>query len=327
MILAGDIGATKTVLALFEEKNNSVVQMDTATFASKEYPSLESVLTEFLHQVGAVAPEAACFGVAGPVIDGCSRTTNLPWVLEESVLAQACGARRVKLLNDLEAMAYGMVFLRPEELSVLQAGTQPKGKGNVAVIAAGSGLGEGFLYWDGARYHPIASEGGHADFAPRTEQEIALLRYLQTKLGDHVSYERVLSGPGVYAVYGFLRDSGYAAEPAWLAEQLQSGDPSATITQLGLAGTEPLCAATLALFCSIYGAEAGNLALKCLALGGVFIGGGIAPKILPALQQGGFMRAFLDKGRFAELLGSMTVCVALNPQAPLWGAAQFALRL
>jgi glucokinase len=220
-----------------------------------------------------------------------------------------------------------MLHLRPDELSLLSAGAKPKRKGNVAVIAAGTGLGEAMLFWDGSQYCPVASEGGHADFAPRTDQEIELLRYLRTQYGGHVSYERVLSGPGFFNLYAFLRDSGYAPEPDWLKERLRSGDPSATITQVGLAGDDPLCSATLDLFAAIYGAEAGNLALKCLAVGGVYVGGGIAPKILDKLKDGAFFRAFTDKGRFSSLMKSIEVSVALNPRAPLIGAAHFARRV
>jgi glucokinase len=242
-------------------------------------------------------------------------------------LAQAIGAPRVKLLNDLEAMAYGILQLSPDELCALNPSTRPGRKGHAAVIAAGTGLGEAMLYWDGQMHHPLASEGGHADFAPRTDQEIELLRYLRAKIGGHLSYERVLSGPGFYNVYCFLRDSGYASEPPWLTEKLRAGDANRIITEVGLAGEQPLCVATLQLFSTLYGAEAGNLALKCVATGGVFVGGGIAPKILPVLRDGSFLRGFTDKGRFSELLKSIEVSVALNPAAPLIGAAHYALRL
>ena len=328
MILAGDIGGTKTVLALFEETADGVRAVREApAFASKDFASLEAILTEFRKDHRGLSLEAACFGVAGPVLDGKSVTTNLPWHLEEEALARAAGAPRAKLLNDLEAAAYGMLFLKPEELCVLNRGTRPSRRGNVAVVAAGTGLGEAMLYWDGRHHHPMASEGGHADFAPRTDQEIELLKYLRAKFGDHVSYERILSGPGFYNVYKFLRDSGAYPEPASLARKLKTGDPSAIISQLGLAGGEPICVATLELFASLYGAEAGNLALKCVAVGGVFIGGGIAPKLLPALQAGPFMRAFTAKGRLAGLLNQIEVSVALNPRAPLLGAAHYGRRL
>jgi glucokinase len=209
----------------------------------------------------------------------------------------------------------------------LNAGATPGRKGTIAVIAAGTGLGEALLYTDGTDYHPIASEGGHADFAPRTDEEIELLRYLRGRFNGHVSYERVLSGPGIDNIYCFLRDTHRAPEPTWLAEKLASGDRSAVIAESGLAGSAPLCVKTLELFSVIYGAEAGNLALKCLALGGVFVAGGIAAKILPVLRNGSFMRGLTDKGRFAALMERLPVTVSLNPRTALLGAAHFALRL
>jgi glucokinase len=327
VILAGDIGGTKTVLALFEEKGDGIHRLRDATYGSKDYPSFDDVLSRFLKKQTGQSLGAACFGVAGPVIEGKCQTTNLPWVLEENALGRIIGAPQVKLLNDLEAAAYGMLYLQSGELSVLSPGVRPKRKGNIAVIAAGTGLGEAILYWDGRRYHPVASEGGHTDFAPRTDREIEMLRYLRPKFGGHVSYERVLSGPGLYGIYSFLRDAGYASEPGWLANKIKTGDPGAVISQSALAAESPLCVEALGLFCSIYGAEAGNLALKCMAVGGVFVGGGIAPKILPALQQGGFMRGFSDKGRYSKLMNEMKVSVSLNPRAPLLGAAHFAKEL
>lgn len=326
MILAGDIGGTKTVLALFEHTSSDLQQVRDGVFHSGNYRSFDDVLKEFL-STDAPTLSAACFGVAGPVIDGRTQITNLPWILEEGALAALTKAARVKLLNDLEASAYGALFLRDDERSVLNPGAAPNRKGNIAVIAAGTGLGEAILYSDGTHFHPIASEGGHADFAPRTDEQIELLRYLRARFDGHVSYERLLSGPGIRNIYDFLRDTRYAPEPAWLADKLTSGDPSATIAEHGLAGAEPLCVKTLDLFSGIYGAEAGNLALKCLAVGGVSITGGIAPKLLPVLRNGSFMRGFTDKGRFATLMERMPVAVALNPRAPLLGAAHFALRV
>jgi len=327
MILAGDIGGTKTILALFEESDGALTLVRDRTFSSRDYGSLEEIVSQFLKDERGLVLRAGCFGVAGAVIDERSRTTNLPWELDEEKLADAILAPRVKLLNDLEATAYGVLHLKGDQLGLVNAGAKPKRKGNVAVIAAGTGLGEAMLYWDGSRYHPIASEGGHADFAPRTDQEIDLLRYLRARFGGHVSYERVLSGPGVYTIYSFLRDSGYAPEPDWLKERLTRGDPSATISQLGLAGENALCSATLDLFAAVYGAEAGNLALKCLAVGGVYVGGGIAPKILDKLKDGTFVRGFTDKGRFSGLMESMEIRVVLNPRTALIGAAHFALHL
>jgi len=324
MILAGDVGGTKTALALFEEAGGGLRPVREASFPSKDHASLEEIVLAFLGAGEEVTPRAACFGVAGAVIDGKSQATNLPWRLEEGRLARASGAPCTRLLNDLEATAYGVLHLPPDELAPLNPKAAAPRKGNVAVIAAGTGLGEAVLYWDGRRYHPVASEGGHVDFAPRTDSEIDLLRYLRQRHG-HVSYERVLSGPGLHNVYNFLRDSGAHPEPPALARRLAAAaDPSAVISELGLAGEEPLCAAALEMFCTLYGAEAGNLALKCVAVGGAFVGGGIAPKILPALRQGAFLRGFLDKGRFAALLETIPVHVALNPRAALLGAAHYA---
>ena len=326
MILAGDVGGTKTVIARYRvDDQGALEQQQLATYPSREYLSLDGILQTFLQQCPDEPVLSACFGVAGPVIRGESRTTNLPWSLSEQSLAKIVGTPRVKLLNDLEATAYGMLFLGAQERVVLNPGTADAA-GNIAVLAAGTGLGEAILYWDGFSHHAIATEGGHCDFAPRTDREIELLGYLRARLGGHVSYERVLSGPGLFNVYLFLRDSGYGVEPSGVAEALRTGDPSATISQLALAGEDPLCMAALELFVAVYGAEAGNLALKCLAAGGVYIGGGIAPKILPALTSGAFMEAFLDKGRFAALLKDVPVSVATNPRTALLGAANYALK-
>ena len=324
MILAGDIGGTKTVLALFEPQGSSLRLVRDGTFPSRAHATFDGILVQFLKEDSNLRLKAGCFGVAGAVIDGKSHTTNLPWNLDERELASVIQAPRVKLLNDLEAAAYGMLFLKPDELCQLHPGAATKRKGNGAVIAAGTGLGEAMLYWDGTRHHPLASEGGHCDFAPRTDQEMDLLRFLQKKLGGHISYERVLSGPGFLNIYSFLRDTGFAPESPELAKLVQTGEPNAAITERGLAGTDPLCAATLELFVTLYGAEAGNLALKCVAVGGVFVGGGIAPKMLPILKSGAFMRGFTDKGRFSELMKKIEVNVALNPRAPLIGAGHYA---
>ena len=326
MILAGDIGGTKTVVALFERRDDRLELRRDATFPSRDHASLEEILARFLEE-GPAAIDAACFGVAGPVVGGQARTTNLPWTLDEAELARAVGARRVKLLNDLEAAAYGMLELGSDERARLNAGADAGARGNVAVIAAGTGLGEAVLFWDGARHHAVASEGGHASFAARTDEEIALLRFLQAELGQHVSTERVLSGPGLYNIYRCLRETGSAPEPDWLAAQIEHGDPGAAVGRAGLEERDPACAHALELFAAIYGAEAGNLALQCVAVGGVFIGGGVAPKILPALQSGRFMEAFTDKGRFSGMLKGLEVSVALDPRTPLRGAARIASQL
>ncbi len=327
MLLAGDIGGTKTVIALFEETADGLHEVRSETYSSQAHGSLREILAKFLQADTGQKLTAGCFGVAGPVIEGRSKITNLPWELDERVLAEASGAPRVKLLNDLEAAAYGMLVLAPDEFAVLNPGATPARQGNIAVIAAGTGLGEALLIWDGEKHIAVATEGGHADFAPRDTLEIQLLTYLAEKYGEHVSYERVLSGPGLFDLYGFLRQQSSTPEPAWLTEQIQSGDPSAAVTEAGLAERDPVAVQALEVFTSLYGAEAGNMALKCLAVGGVVVGGGIAPKILPALQQGSFMQGFADKGRYRRLMESIPVKIALNPRAPLIGAAHYASQL
>ncbi|HUE29347.1 MAG TPA: glucokinase [Verrucomicrobiae bacterium] len=323
-ILAGDVGGTKTELALFARSGDGLREFRARVYPSREYRSLEAIVRAFLEAEPGGSVAAGCFGVAGPVRGGKARITNLPWELEEEALARTMGVPRVRLLNDLQAAAYGMLRLPPESFHTLHPGSGGT-PGNAAVIAPGTGLGEAILHWDGRRYQAIASEGGHADFAARNEQEIELLRWLQARVGGHVSYERVLSGEGIHHLYLFLRDSGHVPEPAWLREKLAQGDPNAAITEVGLAGGHPLCVAALESFCSILGAEAGNLALRCTAVAGVFVGGGIPPKILPALTKGSFVRAFVDKGRFAQWTDAVPVRVALDPRAPLLGAAHFLL--
>jgi glucokinase len=327
MILAGDIGGTKTVLALFEEAPGALVPIREEVFSSASTPTFEALAQRFLERHGRPPLRAACFGVAGAVVDGRSKATNLPWELDESRLAGVLGTPRVRLLNDLEAAAYGVLILGPESLVTLQAGRPGEARGTMALIAAGTGLGEAIMAWDGNRHHVLPSEGGHADFAPRTELEGALWEFLRAEFG-HVSYERVLSGPGFYNVYRFLRQHRGRPEPAWLSEErVAGGDPSAAVAEAGLAGRDPVCEETLTLFAAIYGGEAGNLALKALAVGGVFVGGGIAPKILPALRAPHFVEAFVDKGRLAGLMRSIPVHAVLEPRAPLLGAADRARAL
>lgn len=329
MILAGDIGGTKTVVALFDNSSSELKVVRDAVFPSKDHSSLEDILGAFLQNQGPVDLQAGCFGVAGAVIEGKCKTTNLPWHLDEIELARAIKAPRVKLLNDLEAAAFGMLYLRPDELAPLNPNAQPRKVGNVAVIAAGTGLGEAMLYWDGKHHQPLASEGGHCEFAPQSDEEIDLLRYLRARCNGHVSYERILSGPGFHNLFSFLRETGRYPESDLLKQQLAAGgDPNVIVTQLALAGQDVLCLHTFDLFCQIYGAEAGNLALKCVAVGGVFVGGGIAPKLGRALvERGYFLKGFADKGRFSNLMQSLDVSVALNPRAPLIGAAHYAARI
>lgn len=327
MILAGDIGGTKTVLALYHPSDSSLGDpVRQEVFPSREYGDFSTLLDMFLSRGPRPKLHAACVGVAGPVIGGCCQTTNLPWVLDERDLAGELGTTSVRLFNDVEAAAYGMTFLRDDELCTLTSPSVKPRQGHAVLLAAGTGLGQAMLCWDGERYHPMASEGGHADFAPQTDQEVELYKYLRARFG-HVSYERVLSGPGFLNIYSFLRDTSFGEEPLWLKDRIQLGDPAAVITGVGLAGEHPLCTETLSLFVRIYGAAAGNLALHEFALGGVYIGGGIAPKILKKLQDGMFLQAFAQKGRYETLLKTIRVTVALNPRAPLIGAARYAGRL
>jgi glucokinase len=326
VILAGDVGGTKTVLALFKPGARGLTPRGEATFPSKSAGSLEELALRFLEASGRPALRAACFGVAGAVVEGRVKTTNLPWELSEASLADALHVPRVRLLNDLEAAAYGVLNATPEALEPIQPGAARTHPATMALIAAGTGLGEAIMPWDGARHLVLASEGGHADFAPRTELEGALWEFLRREFG-HVSCERVLSGPGLQNVYRFLRQHRCEPEPAWLTERLAAGDPSAAVAEAGLAGRDPVCAEALTLFVSMYGAEAGNLALKALAVGGVFVGGGIAPKILPKLKEPHFTEAFVAKGRFGELMRSIPVYVVTEPRIPLFGAADRARAL
>jgi len=323
MILAGDIGGTKTVLALCEKMDSGVSVREKRQFPSREYGSFAEVVGAFLSACGDVSIDAACFGIAGPVIDGKCHTTNLAWDIAESDLQKQLGTQRVKLLNDLEATAYGMLYLDEEAFVVLNPYGR-KQQGNRAVIAAGTGLGEAFLFWDGAHFHPSASEGGHCDFAPTTAQQDQMLKWLRSRFKGHVSYERLLSGPGIYTIYEYLRESGFAPESPWMQEVAKSDDKSAIISQYALEYHNPLCVETLRLFCQIYGQEAGNLALKALSLGGFYIGGGIAPKILPMMQEPYFLDAFFAKGRFEEMLRSMEVKISTDPETALLGAAHYA---
>jgi glucokinase len=324
MLLAGDVGGTKTQLALVESRDGALTVDRQATLHSHDFPTFEAAVTSFLAAGPRVRIAAACFGIAGPVVGGRVKTTNLPWQLDEERLAAEIPAGRVRLLNDLVAMGEGMLALPPASFQTLQQGA-PRG-GTMALIAAGTGLGEAVLHWDGTRHVVLSSEGGHTDFAPRNDLEDGLLRFLRKESG-HVSYERVLSGPGLLNIYRFLRSSGSVAEPAWLRDRMESGDPSAAISEVGLAGEDPVCLQALDMFASIYGAEAGNLALKSLAVGGVVIGGGIGPKIRAKLAGGTFQEAFCAKGRFSSLMASIPVRLALEPAAPLLGAARVAASL
>ncbi|MBI2820921.1 MAG: glucokinase [Acidobacteria bacterium] len=319
MILAGDVGGTTTRLGLFDDSGGAVRPIEFQVFSSRNYPALEKIVEEFLDR----SPRRlswACFGVAGPVRRGQVHAPNLPWVVEWKNIAERLGTEKFVLINDLEATACQVAALTPQDaLLCLNRGEQTPG--NRAVIAAGTGLGEAFLYWDGRNHLPAACEGGHTDFGPRTNLEVKLLENLLAKFG-HVSYERLLSGPGLLNIYEFLRETGKAPEPDWLRRRIGQGDPAAEIARAALDAASDLAVAALDLFVSIYGAEAGNLALKTMALGGLYIGGGIAPKIQDKLAGGAFMEAFCDKGRFREFMQSIPVSVLLDEKTALRGAAR-----
>lgn len=320
MILAGDIGGTNTRLALFERQGNRLVMGTHQDFRSHDYRSLEDVLRIFLGASGQV--DAACFGIAGPVLKNRVSATNLAWVVDAVELSRVLGTRTTLLLNDLVAYAYGALEVPPTDLATLQAGDAAAG--NRALIAAGTGLGEAGLLWHEGHYLPIATEGGHVDFAPIDDLGVDLYRFLRARFG-RVSNERVLSGHGLQNLYEFLRDTGRAAEPDSLKQEITAApDVAAAVSHHGMAGDSPICEQALDLFCRIYGAVAGNLALKFMATGGVYVGGGIAAKILPKLQEPGFIKAFCDKGRFSPMLQQVPVWVIRNEHAGLLGAARAA---
>jgi glucokinase len=322
IVLAGDIGGTKTNLALFSVHGEQLHVERSRSFLSKRYSGLVPALREFLADDHPPI-DSACFGIAGPVVDNKVKTPNLAWMVDGVELSRALKLDSVHLLNDLEATAYGIFTLENDEFFTLNEGVI-RYSGNKALIAAGTGLGQAILHDDGRRFHPLASEGGHADFAPRNELEIELLRYLLGRY-THVSYERVLSGPGLFNIYRFLKEARGVQEPGWLAERLAvADDVSAEISQAALANKADICVQALDLFVSVYGAEAGNLALRAKSVRGLYVGGGIAPKILAKLRDGTFMRAFGDKGRYTDLLAAVPVQVILNDQAALRGAAYYA---
>jgi glucokinase len=325
MIIAGDIGGTKTNVALFEAGEGGVgAPLAQQSFPSAQYDSLEDILTEFVRGHPRANITHACFGVAGPVVRGRIDATNLAWKVHDEKLAEAIGVPSVRLINDLEATAFGIDELGPEQLYTLNEGEGER-PGHRALIAAGTGLGMAAIYFDGSHFHPMPSEGGHIDFAPRNEREFEMLTYMQEKIGGRVSYERVLSGMGIHNIYSFLRDRGHGEEPAWLAEEIRTGDPTAAISRAALAGQSELAVTALEIFVEVYGAMAGNLALLLKSVGGLYIGGGIAPKIMPKLTDGTFMRNYSDKGRMTGLVNSIPVRVILDDKTALYGAASYAL--
>jgi glucokinase len=325
MIIAGDIGGTKTNVALFDSSGGEIGRpVVVQSFPSGRYPSLEAILTEFVEAHRPLEVTHACFGVAGPVVGGSVEATNLAWTVGEEKLSETLHVPRVHLINDLVATAFGIGELKSEQFQTLNEGSGG-GPGHRGLIAAGTGLGMASIYFDGSSYHPMPSEGGHIDFAPRNEREFELLQYLQEQVGGRVSYERVLSGMGIHSIYSFLRDRGHFEEPAWLAEEIRAGDASAAISRAALAGKSELAETTLQIFVEIYGAMAGNLALLLKSVGGLYVGGGIAPKIMAKMTDGSFMRNYGDKGRMSELVMSFPVRVILDDKTALYGAARRAL--
>jgi len=320
MILAGDIGGTNARLACFQPQNGHLRLIAERVFPSRDYRELGEIVAKFL-QDATTRPDVACFGIAGPVHNGRVETSNLPWIIEQSRLAKQIQLPATLLINDLEANAWGIEALSSQDFVALNQ-VAPS-TGNQAVIAPGTGLGEAGLYWNGSQHEVFACEGGHADFAPRGNLQVELLQFLESRYG-HVSYERVLSGPGLVNVYEFLRGKGYGDEPDGFSAQLENRDAAAAISSAALDGSNRLAEQALDLWISVYGAEAGNLALKAMATGGIFLSGGISPKILPKLTGPLFMRAFLEKGRLRSLLETIPVQVIMNDKAGLLGAARCA---
>ena len=321
LILAGDIGGTSTRLAYFDTAGGTLTPLAESRYSSRDAGSLEEIVGRFSAEQGLTA-ERACFGIAGPVRRGQVRTPNLPWSVEATVLSKTLGLPSVRLINDLEANAYGIALLGPDDLAVISQGV-PDPTGTIAVISAGTGLGEALAYWDGTAHRPLSSEGGHADFAPRNKLETELLLFLRAEHG-RVSTERVVSGPGLRNIYRFLRDTRHLPETPAVAEAMRREDPSAVISRAALGHECPLCGQALDLFVSLYGAEAGNVALRSLATGGVYLGGGIAPKIIERLRGPGFMIAFTAKGRLSPLLEDIPVSVILSDRSALLGAGHCA---
>lgn len=328
MILAGDVGGTKVHLSLYQFVEGRLEPVRDQRFPAHEFRSLDAVINTFLTGENGDSTDpaqilAACFGCPGPVRDGRLKLTNLPWLLDTRELRRLVGIEHIFLINDLEANGYGIPELKNESIFTLLPG-DPSAVGNRGLISAGTGLGQALLIWNGRSYQPVPSEGGHADFAARNEREVHLLNYLRSNLKGRVSWERVVSGIGIKNVYAFLRDAEKLEEPQWLRDRMLDEDPNAVIGACAEDGSSELCVETIRMFCSAYGAEAGNLALKVLSVGGIYLGGGIAPKMLKTLQNGEFKAAFLDKGRLSPLLETVPVRVILDDSCALLGAAAYA---
>lgn len=322
MRLVGDIGGTKTILALYAAEGNGGQCRKMERYASADYSQFSELLTSFLADV-TVPIYSVCIGIAGPVINGDCITTNLPWAIKHKEIGQQVGTGKVWLLNDLEASAWGLLALPASDFIELNPNAASKQDGHKAIVAAGTGLGEALMIWDGNRHHIIATEGGHTDFAPVDTQQIGLLTYLLDKYSGHVSYERLLSGQGLINIYSYLKRSGFAPVQTVTEQRMQQEDMAAVIGTSAVAGSDTLCIEALNVFCRIYGAEVGNLALKCLPYAGIYLTGGIAAKILPALQKGEFINSFLNKGRSSSVIKNISVKVCINQDVVLHGALNF----
>lgn len=320
IVLAGDVGGTKANMMLCRLTPDGIETIKEERFASKDHESFTEILSQFL--ADQPKPQKLCLSVAGPVLDGKVKFTNLSWEIDIAEISEKLGGIPVALLNDLEATAYGLAALKPEELHLLHKGSEET-KGNAAILAAGTGLGEAGLFFDGKNYHPFATEGGHSDFAPRNEQDIKLLAYLQ-KRHQHVSWERLLSGAGIITIWQFFRDELKKESPDWLIKQMVETDPAAVISKAALEKTCPVCEEVIALFNKYLAIEAVNLVLKLKATGGLYLAGGIAPKLLPLLDPAVWEAVFEGSGRMRQLMAEVTVNVMLNEKAPLLGAAYYA---
>jgi len=323
VILAGEIGATRTRLAAFETEGSRLQCVVEKAYMSQQHEGLSGILADFIKTEG-IPVHSACVGVAGPVRAGRSKISNLPWVIDARDVAKQLRLNSVGLLNDLEAYAYGIDGLESRDFIPLTEGAE-EAEGNRAVISAKTGLGMAGLYWDGFRHHPFACEGGHADFAPRNDLQMELLAYLQKKYG-RISCERILSGPGIKHIYDFLRDTRRADEPEWLRTQMSAApDPPALISQLALNGNSAICDQTLSIFVSVFGAQTGNCALNFMSTGGIFIGGSIAAKIVPKMKDPLFLESFLDKGRMGTILKDIPIKIVINDDSGMIGAARYTL--
>jgi len=323
MILAGDIGGTKTILALYELKDNDWLCVNKQRFLSADFVEFSDLLAKFLADNQLPAVESICMGVAGPIVNGDCHATNLPWYIKRQAIIDQTGVSRVALLNDLEATGWGVLTLPASDFEILHLGAEVE-QGHQAILAAGTGLGEALLIADGQDYHIVATEGGHTDFAPRNDLEIDLLRFLLKQYPEHVSYERIVSGQGLINIYNFFKSVQPECVSKEIEKQMNEGDPAQVIGINGTEDNNPLCSQAVSLFCQLYGAEAGNLALKCLPKKGIILAGGIAAKILPALQTGSFLQSYWAKGRYQALLKNFSIKVCLNPDVALLGAASFA---